>query len=293
MKLLDQVSADARHALRNFARAPLFTLSTIVILALAVGANAAVFAFIDASLLRPLPGITEPEGLVAIATDRDRGSVGYRSYEALHGRQTVFDGIAAASLDRALLDSGDGSDIASVWFVGGDFFRTLRLRMALGAPLPATSERDGTPEPLAVIGYDYWKKNFGGEASVVGRSIRVNGTPLTVVCVAPAGLWLHGDVYTSLANRLHVRAMGGRQAHAIPLYFFGARLRPGATIEQARDQVKAIALAMPTARYTGRDMADVQPLRLGTPAEIIRSAGFVGNATVFILLIACASRPCP
>ena len=160
----------------------MFTASAVLTLALGIGANTAMFTLADATLLRPLP-VRDPERLVVWSW-----SSSYPDYQEYTKSTDVFDGVAAvAGGGRINLVVDGNSDLTPALFVTGNAFDLLGVSAALGRLiLPADDVRNG---PLVgVLGYDYWRKRFGGDPSVVGRTLRANGRPVTIVGVAAEGI---------------------------------------------------------------------------------------------------------
>ena len=248
---------NLKSAMRQLVKRPGLAVLVVVTLALGVGANAAMFSLFHQVLLRPLP-VPNPGSLVNLSAPGPRtGSVScsdagdcdyvfsYPMLRDLEREQTVFTGIAAhrgfgASIAAAGTQAIGGEGMA----VSGDYFRVLRLTPALGRLIGPEDERRVGEGRVAVLSYDYWQNNFGGDRGVIGKILTVNGQPLTVIGVAPEGFngttlgqrpqvfvpltmrWLMEPYFpTSDENRLSYWA-----------YLF-ARLKPGITMQQAEEAI--------------------------------------------------------
>lgn len=189
---------DVRYGLRQLQRSPGFTLVAVLTLALGIGANTAVFSLIDQVLLRPLP-VREPQQLVVLRSTEGRsGSVtydydpaasfSYPMYKDLRDRSQVFSGLVACyGPADANISLRGRAERASEELVSGNFFQVLGVRPALGRVFSSGDETVPGANPVVVLSYSYWARHFGGDPSVLNRSIDVNGTPLTVVGVAQKG----------------------------------------------------------------------------------------------------------
>ena len=262
MKVLDLVVHALPHALRRLVKAPSFAIVSIVTLALAIGANTAVFTLIDQLLLRPLP-VKEPDTLVLVSAGHlprfgHVGSVGgtytrpdgkqvqgvsYELFSALAERVPAFaESFAQCSRPYPVL-VGDTPNELVVQLVSGNYFAMLGIKAAAGRLLAREDDRPGAA-PAVVINHGYWQRQFAGEPSAVGRTIRISGHPVTIVGVAAAGFtglggggWGHSpDLFVPLELfdvLKHPRMYSLRSGGASVLEMI-ARLRPGTSIEQAQ-----------------------------------------------------------
>ena len=260
MQLLDLVVHAVPHALRRLVKAPSFAIVSVVTLALAIGANTAVFTLIDQLLLRPLP-VKEPDTLVLVSASslprfthtssvggsgrrpdgRSTYSVSYELFSALSERVPAFaESFAQCTRPWPVLVGETPNDL---WgqLVSGNYFAVLGIKAAAGRLLSRDDDRPGAA-PVAVISHGYWQRQFAGDPSAIGRTIRVSGHPVTIVGVAAAGFTGLGgwgpryDFFAPLElfdvlkdpRMLRLRSGGTSVLEMI------ARLRPGTTIEQAQ-----------------------------------------------------------
>ena len=253
---LEQVMKNIRLALRVLLKTPVVTSVAIVSLALGIGANAAIFSLYSQLMLRPLP-VVEPERLVNLEAPGPKGGssssscdgaggcgevFSYPMFRDLRRDQTVFTDIVA--------HRGFGANVAyrgrtlSVqgMQVSGSYFPTLGLAPAVGRLFGPEVDEPIGGHPVVVLSHEFWQSDLGGTRDVLGEPLVVNGQPLTIVGVAPAGFRgttfnLPSKVFVpvTMHGRLSQRAGGGRfgNRESYWLYLF-ARLEPGVSREQAR-----------------------------------------------------------
>lgn len=182
---LDTLVADIRYALRAMRANPGFSFVAIVSLALAIGANTAIFSLMDAVVLRKLP-VREPDQLVQVMQADGATELTNPLWEALYaGHNGAFDGIAAFA--GAAFNLADGGEIRPVYgnWVSGEFFSMLGVQAALGRVLHRGDDHRGCPA-VAVLGNGFWNSEYGGSRDVVGRSVSLNGKSFQIVGVVDA-----------------------------------------------------------------------------------------------------------
>jgi putative ABC transport system permease protein len=183
---IERLGQDVRYGIRALTAAPIVSVVAILTLALAIGANTAIFSIVNGLLLRPLP-VASPERL-AVLSD----GLGQRTHwsnpiwEHLRD-QPAFDGAFAWGTQRFNLARSGESDLVSGLWASGGLFEVLGVRAVVGRTLTPADDRRGLgPDgPVAVLGYDFWQRRFGGSPDVVGRRITVDRVPFTIVGVAP------------------------------------------------------------------------------------------------------------
>jgi predicted permease len=189
---IENIAQDIRYALRFLRRSPAFTSVAILSLALGIGANTAIFSLINAISVRPLP-VADPGSLVLLEPVRFenvQSVFSYPYFKALDTTNTVLDGLFAMSrMSGISIDRGNGPEQLAngATLVSGGYFPTLGIRPAVGRLLNRDDDRIVNGHQVVVLSYDLWQQAFGGDMAVVGRSLRVNGTSLTIVGVTPAG----------------------------------------------------------------------------------------------------------
>ena len=176
---------DLRFALRQLRKSSGFTIAAVVTVAMAIGANSAVFSVLNGLILRPLD-VPQAQSLYGIerASDKD-GSQSYPNYLDLRDRNRSFDGLAAYSIAQVALDTGENPSL--VWGVeaSGNYFDALRIQPYLGRLFHAFDEHGPGSAPYMVLSYAYWHGHFHDDRGVVGRTVQVNKHPFTILGVAP------------------------------------------------------------------------------------------------------------
>jgi predicted permease len=244
---LSDIRTDLRYALRSLRRTPAFTGVAILALGIGIGANATLFGLADATAFRPLAA-RNPDQLYAIFGRQSDGTplnLSYPTYLDLRSNVPAFRD-ASAFTERMVSVSGDGTPIAA-WaaHITDNYFTLLGMRATVGR----LTQSGDLATPVAVLSHAFWQNQFGGDRSVIGKSVRVNGAPFTVIGVAPPGfqstrlftfapaLWLPIGMYAQTlpgsGDLLHDR----ERARFNVL----ARLADGAGPEMARREVNAVA----------------------------------------------------
>ena len=188
--------ADLQYALRQLARAPGFTLLVVVCLALGIGVNVATFGAVDALLQRLPAGVRDAAMLRRLRVELPPTpgqqiffSPGYSTVdvEALRARRETIASLATYADGRAFVEGMGVAERQDVTVVGPDYFATLGVRPALGRLIGGDEVAVSSEAPVVVVSHAFWQRALGGDPSVVGRTLRVNGRPLTVVGVAAPG----------------------------------------------------------------------------------------------------------
>ncbi len=254
---MEAIIKDLRFGLRQLRLNPTFTIVSVLSLALGIGANTAIFQLIDAVRLRTLP-VEKPQELAHI--DFAEGShrsgmftsrsaqLTYAQWQEIHERPQAFTGTLAWSATQFNLAPGGEVRYADGLFVSGDFFSVLGVPSVLGRTLSTQDDRAGCGSPGAVISYSFWQREFAGDPGVLGRSVRLDGRPFTIVGVTPAGFFgvevgNRYDVALPLcADPLFSEDGKGRipERRAWWLSAMG-RLKPGWTIQRANAEMRTLS----------------------------------------------------
>jgi predicted permease len=294
---------DLRHSLRMLRSRPGFTLTVVVTLALGIGANATIFTWIKAVLLASLPGIEQPERLVEIwgATHNNSAlSTSYLDYLDFRDRNNVLSGLIAHQV--LPLNLGHGEKPERVWagIVSGNYFDVLGVKALIGRTFLPEEDRTPNTHPVAVIGYGLWQRCFGGDPNVLGRKITLNEHDFTVIGVTPkefgspfAGLAL--DVWTPVMMKDYVArphfSLTDRGSRWLMVM---GRLKPGATLPQARANIAAIASHLQqeyprTNEQLGVAVYSVTQSPFSLKADLRPALAILMAAVAVVLLIACAN----
>src|SRR5215472_8244622 len=254
--LIEQLFEDVRFGARVLRKNPGFSAVAVVTLALGIGANAAIFTVINAVMLRALP-VKHPEELVTVGNPARVHSWGtgtprtdvfsYPLYRELRENNQVFSSLLASSNLGSLRIAFDGGpETVSGRLVTENYFETLGVDALLGRTFTADDGGKPGSDPVLVISYGYWRRRFSADASVIGRKLQLNHYPFTIIGVAPPGFF--GEV---VGDRPDLWAPMMMQPQLLPgrnflesvndaaLLLIG-RLKPGATIEQARTNVNEV-----------------------------------------------------
>ena len=245
LRLLDELRSDVRYGLRWLMRSPGFACAAILSMALGIGANTAIFSLVNTVLLKTLP-VQDPESLIIVAriADGDRVAASF-PHPFFRELRTASDGaIEVIGVSRlganSSVDLGDQPERVSVEMVSGNYFSMLGVKPHLGRVLTDEDDRVAGGHPVVVLSHDYWLRRFGGDESVIGRTIRVNTYPMTIVGVSPAGF--HGtDPGESPALRVPVAMQAeieGRSRLDDPRewwFTMMGRLKPGVSRAQSTE----------------------------------------------------------
>ncbi len=234
IRLIDALGRDLRLALRALRTTPVVTAVAVLSLALGIGANTAIFSLIESLMLRPLP-VREPERLVFMTSGTSDTYWNYPAWEQMR-EQDVFERVAAWSRRQFDLSSGGETQFVDGLWASGAFFDTLGVSALVGRTFSeADDHSSGGPDgPVAVIGYGFWQRQFGGDPNVLGRSLTVDGAPFTIIGVAPASFFgMEVGRTFDIAAPLEMNPGSlSRSANARWLTILG-RLKAGQTIDDA------------------------------------------------------------
>ncbi len=294
---------DLRYGARMLMKKPGFTLISVITLALGIGANTTIFSFVNGLALRPIAGVKEPERLVGVYTSDYSsglyGSSSYPDYADFRDQAEGFSGLAAYSGTTLTLTGGDEAERLRGAYVTGDYFDTLGVDPRAGRMLRAEDAAAGAA-PVAVISHGLWQRRFGGDESVVGRTITLDRRAYTIVGVAsesfrglrlgaPPEFWLPMSAET----------VGGRGDRGLQIT---GRLKPGVSLAQAQTQIATIGARLARA-YPETNLGTLAAPNEPRPMSVVRESriGPQGQGTLWmvfglllavvglVLLIACAN----
>src|SRR6266496_1783197 len=293
--MLGEFWQDLKYGARILLKSPVYTAIAIVALALSIGANTAVFSAVNTLLLRPLPleGLDRLVFSVALREGFDPFGSSLLEFEAYQQRNHSFENIGAA-MQRSfnLIGRGEPERIRGASIMA-DYLTTLGVKPVLGRSLTLEEDQPGGPA-VALIGYGFWQKHFGGNTRVIGEKLNLEGRSYTVIGVMPPGFDLPeaAEIWLPLQTKIDSLPFAAR---AVPGYEVVAKLRPGVSLRQADAESKSIA----------RQLEQEFPqIRRGWSVKLIwlrqellgDLAGRVNKALValiggvgFLLLICCAN----
>jgi putative ABC transport system permease protein len=289
----DTLIQDLRYALRTLRRTPGFTVAAVACLALGIGANTAIFSVINGVLLRPLP-FANPDALVVVweavpRRGKDRNVVSPANYLDWRAQSSVFTDIGAYIDWRANLTGLDEPVEVATSIATASFFEVLGVPAALGRVYTEAEDVPNGPA-VAVLSHRLWQRQFGGRADALGKSMNLNGRPVTVVGVMPEGFGMEGskaDVWTpmGLDPAIDYRTRTGRYLTGV------ARLKTGVSPARAQTEMDAIARRLETAHpsFNAGWGVTVVPMYEQVVGGVRRSLVVLGGVVAFVLLIACAN----
>jgi predicted permease len=296
---LEDAFRDVHFGLRQLRRQPSFSLIAIVVLALGIGANTAIFSVVNGVLLRPLP-FEDPERLVAlfetnvIDNNDSYNTVAPANFLDWQKQSTTLEQIAAVSFTSFNLKAGTNdinAERVDGCGVSANFFKTLGIAPTIGRTFSSEEDRPGGA-PVAVISYGLWKRRFGGSSNVLSQQIRLGGKPFSIIGVAPASFRYPSrsvQVWIPLQQHLSPVVIAAHDNHVLSSTI--GRLKPGVTVEQARTEIDAIVK-----RYKRQHPAEVMgkggnvvPLGAFTLKDIRTSLLLLFGAVACVLLIACVN----
>ena len=297
------MTADLRLALRQLRKAPGFSVTAVLTLALAIGANAVVFSVLNALVLRPLK-VQHPESLFMLERffrSQPSPSQSYQDYLDLRDRNRTFDALVAYNIPGSIgLDTGAGNP-SVIWpyMVTGNYFDALGIQPYLGRFIHASDEHGKNSAPYIVLSYAYWSSHFNADPAAVGRTVQVNKHPYVIVGVAPADfrgteLFFAPDIFIPVVNMPQVAGRDMLDERGDHFTWVVGHLKPGVTPEAATAELNTIAANLTKAHPAEDDGLKFKLARpglvgdmLGDPARAFM-AGLMLLAGL-ILLAACAN----
>lgn len=286
---LTEVPRDLRYALRTLRRSPAYAATAALTLALAIGANTAMFSVVNAVLLRPLP-YQSPEQLAMLWTEDStqnlrEGRSALWDVEQWRAQSQTFAEMATFDTVSTLLTGSDGVEQIAGTSVSPNLLPLLGVRPVLGRNFSTEETEQG--QRLVLVSHEFWQRRFGGSYAALGATLVVNGVPSQIIGILPADFQIarvQADVWVPHASRRSVR--GGQT------WFVVGRLRPGVTFEEAQAEMSAVARRLDdqlpaVQRNQG---ITVVPLRLYEVGPQSRLALWtLAGAVFFVFLIATAN----
>ncbi len=292
--MISDIGQDIRYGLRILGKNPVFTAIAVIALALGIGANSAIFSVVNAILLRPLP-YNNPEQLVMIWDEAahlgfPKDTPSPANFLDWRRQVTVFEGIAAFA-ERSYNLTGVGEpERLDGRRVSANLFDLLGAKPLLGRTFLAEEDKPGTKVVLLKEGL--WKRRFGGDPGVVGKTVNLNGEPYTVLGVLPDGVQLpsfgkwRDQVWVPMG--FTPEEAGERSSHYLQVV---GRLKPGVKLEQGQAEMETIAarLAQQYPDHNARRGAVVRPLHEEIVGDMKPALLILLGAVAFVLLVSCAN----
>ena len=288
---MENLCQDVRYALRQLRKSPGFAVTAILILTVGIGASTAIFGFVDAALIRPLP-YTAPARLVDVAESAEmfpRNNLSYPDYLDWKRLNQVFSSLDAYEQYGYLLRTSSGTEPVSAVRVSEGFFRTLGVAPILGRDFHAGEDLLEAPQ-TAILSHATWQKRYGGRRDVAGETVTLSGIPYTIIGVLPETFQFAPQGNSEFWTTLRADGNCNKRRDCHNLYAIG-RLKDGVTVSMALANIRAIARQLEiqypaenrgqgawVAPLSGVFVADVRPILLA----LLGGAGL-------LLVIACVN----
>jgi len=300
LPLLETLFQDFRFALRMLRRSPGFALVAIFCLTLGIGTNAAVFSWMEGLLFRPYPAVAHQERLVALTGTAAQDDLSWPDFLDLQRNCKLFEAFFVSKIMGTTLSIGERAQVVTGSVVSSNYFPALGVHPILGRAFEPTEDVGRSAHPVTVISYQLWKERFGGDPQIIGKTQRMNGVLHTIIGVAPEGFY---GTFVGWAMKFWVPASmedtfeaGGykledRGERWIEGY---GRLKPGVTLEQAQQEVSAVAKRLDadypaTNRGRGVKLWALWQTPFNNAGTLLPTLGIMLVVVVFVLLIACAN----
>jgi predicted permease len=306
----DRFLKDVRYGFRMLIASPAFTAVAVLSLAIGIGANSATFSFADALLLRPLP-VARPGEVLTVGSrstvDSFNGSsldASYREYVDIRDRSRSFDGLAA--FDYVTAGFADSPTATSKLTMGmlasGNMLQVMGIEPVLGRSFRPEEDQVPGRDAVVILAYAFWERSLGSDPAVVGRTVRLNGIPFTIIGVAPpefTGLdqFVHANFYTPLMMSPRLvsdpkrASLEARDARNLTIK---GRLKPGVSQSQAQAELSAIAADLRRAypdTNKNRDFLVRTELeaRIGQDPPDAKLVAMLSTLALAVLLVACGN----
>jgi macrolide transport system ATP-binding/permease protein len=302
--VIENFVQDLRFGVRMLRRSPGFSVLAILCLTLGIGANAAVFSWIEGILFRPYPLVTHQERLVALggtARGEARGTpLSWPDFLDLQKDCTLVDSFIVTKIMGTTLSLGDRAERTIGSIVSANYFDAIGVHPILGRGFAAGEDAGSNAHPVTVISYQLWQSRFRGDPAIIGKTQRLNGIEHTIVGVAPEGFlgtfvgwgmqfWVPASMEETFEGGPY--KLEDRDARWIESY---ARLKPGVTIGQAQQEMSAVAARLEsdfpaTNRGRGIKLWPLWQTPFNNAGTLLPTLGIMLAVVVFVLLIACAN----
>ncbi len=304
LPVIETTLQDLRFGLRMLRRSPGFSVLAILCLTLGIGANAAVFSWVEGILFRPYPAVSHQERLLALAgtTRGETGANGlsWPDFADLERNCTLLDAFFVSKITGTTLSIGDRAERTIGSIVSANYFDAIGVHPVLGRGFEAGEDTGRSAHPVAVISYQLWQGRFKGDPQIIGKTQRLNGVVHTIVGVTPEGFygtfvgwgmqfWVPAsmeDIFESGGYKLEDRGARWIEAYV--------RLKPGVTREQAQAEISAVAKRLEgdypdTNRGRGAQLWPLWQTPFNNAGTMLPTLEIMLGVVFFVLLIACAN----
>ncbi len=298
---MSTVLTDLRYSIRSLLKSPGLTLAAILSLGLGIGANTTIFSWVQAVLLRPIPGAVDPSRLVIAAMENREGqsrSWSYPNFKDLHDRSTLVDYVGQD--DQSFSIAVDAT-AERAWggLVTGNFFDVMGVRAAAGRVFSRQDDLTPGGHPVVVLSHAYWQRRFAADPGIVGKQVTVNNVPMTVIGVAQQGflgsflgvstaVWVPMMMQREVTggDRLNARGNGWMQSIG--------RLKPGVSRAQAQAEAASIMTQLESEYRNNNDgrrlrLVETWEAPFGAATALAPILAVLSVLVVLVLVIACAN----
>jgi macrolide transport system ATP-binding/permease protein len=304
LPMIETTLQDLRFGLRMLRRNPGFSILAILCLTLGIGANAAVFSWVEGILFRPYPAVSHQEQLLALAGTA-RGETGatalsWPDFLDLQRNCTLFDSFFVSKITGTTLSIGDRAERTTGSIVSANYFDAIGVHPVLGRGFEPGEDTGRSAHPVVVISYQLWQGRFKGDPQIIGKTQRLNGVVHTIVGVTPEGFYgtfvgwrMHFWVPASMEDIFEAGSykLEDRGARWIEAY---VRLKPGVTREQGQAEISAVAKRLEadypdTNRGRAMQLWPLWQTPFNNARTLLPTLEIMLAVVFFVLLIACAN----
>jgi putative ABC transport system permease protein len=310
ISIIEDFWQDVRYGVRQLLRNPAFSIISLLCLTVGIGANAAVFSWMEGIGLRPFPGVAHQERLVAMLGITNPGEqkgpkaglagVSWPDFLDLRDNSKLMDALIEDKIMGTTLSLGDRAEVVSGSVVSANYFDALGVRPVLGRGFKPEEEQGRNAHPVTVISHWMWQQRFKGDPQIIGKTQRLNGVMHTIIGVAPegfygtfvgypVGFWVPASMQeTFVPGGYQLEDRGARWIEGF------ARLKPGVTIEQAQAEMSALAARLEadhdkTNRGYGLKLFPLWRTPFNETSVLFPTLEIALGVVFFVLLIACAN----
>src|SRR6267378_3460855 len=304
LPMIETTLQDLRFGLRMLRRSPSFSILAILCLTLGIGANAAVFSWVEGILFRPYPAVAHQERLFALAGtargETEAGGLSWPDFQDLRRNCSLCEEAFVSKITGSTLSVGDHAETARGSIVSANYFDAIGVHPILGRGFEAGEDVGSDSHPVVIISYQLWRDRYKGDPEIVGKMQRFDHVPHTIIGVTPEGFY---GTFVGWAMQFWVPASmeeifesGGykledRGARWIEAY---VRLKPGVTHQQAQQEISAAAKRLEaeypeTNRGRGMQLWPLWQTPFNNAGTLLPTLEIMIAVVVFVLLIACAN----
>jgi len=304
VSIVENFLQDLRYGFRQMRRSPGFSVLAILCLTLGIGANVAVFSWMEGVLFRPYPLVAHQERLLALggtARGESGGTpVSWPDWLDLQRSCKLFDTFFVSKITGSTLSIGDRAEVTTGSIVSANYFDAIGVRPILGRGFEPGEDAGRNAHPVVVISYQLWQNRFKGDPQIIGKMQRLNNVPHTIIGVAPKGFYgtfvgwaMHFWVPASMEETFEAGGykLEDRGARWIESY---VRLAPGVTRQQAQEEVSAVASRLEAAypatnRGRGIKLWPLWQTPFNNAGTLLPTLEIMLAVVALVLLIACAN----